>query len=426
MKRQLIKHVDVFDGTHEVLLENGSIVVEDNLVREIVQGDVVETGFDTVIDGAGLTAIPGLTDAHVHLIETADLVTVESMRMDETAVRSWRNAYEMLLRGFTTVRDAGGTVLGVKKSIDNGYVDGPRIFPSNGAICQTSGHCDARGSQAQRMYGFHSTSPVMNNGNWVIADGVPEVLKAVREQLFLGASQIKLMLNGGVASFWDKLWTLEYTHEEIRAAVDAATDFGTYVMAHLYTAEAMKRAGKAGVRCFEHGQLMDEDTAKMMRDYGIWLCPCPQFDGPKMDNFTPEMAGKMAMVQHGVERQTEYVNKYGLQIVFGTDFCGTKERAREVQLSHLRGFKKHYGSFEGLKAATGNVHELLKLTTYQNPYPEGKIGVLEAGSFADVLLVRGNPVEDLDLLADRENMRLIMKDGKIYKNLIDGRVTVEY
>jgi imidazolonepropionase-like amidohydrolase len=241
------------------------------------------------------------------------------------------------------------------------------------------------------------------------------MLRAVRQQLFLGASQIKLMVGGGLSSAYDPLPTLQFTFEEIRAAVDAAADFGTYVMAHAYTPPAMQRAAKAGVKCFEHASWLDEETARMVAEGGIWLMPGPQF-GRDYPGDLPEAIQKLTREFRSRENMaTEYMNKYDLPIVYGTDSLGNPARAEALQLDDFRFFKKRFGSFKGLLAATGNVHELLKLSTYQNPYPEGKIGVLERGSFADLLLVAGNPAENLDVLADAANIKLIMKNGVIYK-----------
>ena len=418
--RQLIKNCSVFDGNHSALKQNACIVIADDLVEDILQGEEPEERFDRVLDAGGRTAIPGLIDAHVHIALTGGGDEMEPLRADETAVRAAKNAEECLLRGFTTVRDAGGMIYGVKACIDNGYTIGPRIFPSHSGIGQTCGHCDNRPGAASQRTVEGYMSPVMNNGVWVLADSPDEVRRATRDQLFLGASQIKLFLGGGIASKFDHLYTVQMTFEEVRAAVEAAADYGTYVMAHLYTNESMQRAIRAGVMSLEHTQLMDDETARMIRDNGVWVCPCPAFTEDSMMDFkyTPDMLEKYALVRNGVEQQTELIVKYGLNMVFGTDMATNKYFCEEHQLKDFSAFKKRFGSFEGLRAATGRVHDLFQLCTYRNPYPKGKVGVLEPGSFADLLLIQGNPVEDLDLLTDKDNMKLIMKGGTIYKNTL--------
>lgn len=417
---QLIKGGNVFDGNHEALKMHANVVIEDNMVKEITNDEVSEERFERVICAEGRTVIPGLTDAHCHIALSGGGAEMECLRADETAIMAAKNAEEMLLRGFTTIRDAGGLVYGVKRCIDKGYTIGPRIFPSHSGIGQTSGHCDNRPGAASQRTVEGYMSPVMNNKIWVLADGKDEVLRAVRDQLFLGASQIKLFLGGGIASVYDPLFTVQYTYEEIATAVQAAKDYGTYVMAHLYTNESMQRAAKAGVMSFEHTQLMNEETARIIQDKGIWVCPCPSFDpNAKMDFVRSElMQKKWRLVVGGVSQQVELIEKYQLNMVFGTDMATNKYFVEEHQLQDFGYYKKNFGSFVGLRAATGRVHDLFKLCTYQNPYPEGKIGVLEEGSFADILIVDGNPVDDLDILTDKKNMRLIMKDGEIYKNTL--------
>lgn len=418
--RKLIKNANVFDGRHAALKANASIVIEDNLVTEITTGDINEENFAKVIDAGNRVVIPGLTDAHVHLSHNTK-EDIDTVRVDELAVRSTKVARNMLLRGFTTVRDAGGITYGLKKNIDNGFLEGPRIFPSNAYISQTCGHGDTRGSRAsERLFDGNYTSPSIQNRFSVIADGVPEVLRAVREQLFLGASQIKLMAAGGISSKYDPLETVQFTFEELKAAVDAAEDYGTYVMTHLYTPKAMQRAVKAGVKSLEHTTLMDDETGRMIADNGVWVMPGPQAGRPlsEFGNPPPSIAKKSAIVRQGNEIATEVINKYNLNIVFGTDSFGDPDRFERRQLEDFSYFKKRFGSFKGLVSATGNVHELFKLSTYQNPYPEGKIGVLEEGAFADILIVDGNPIEDLDVLAKQENIRFIMKDGTVYKKTL--------
>lgn len=421
MSKILIKNGNVFDGKHSELKKHAKIVIEGNLVKEILNGEISEDNFDKVIDAKGHTIIPGLTDAHVHLSHNLPHGGYEP-RLDELAVRSVKVAENMLLRGFTTVRDAGGITYGLKKNIDNGFLDGPRIFPSNAYISQTCGHGDIRKTRAaERLNDGNYTSPSLQHHLSYIADGVPEVLRAVREQFFLGASQIKIMAGGGISSDYDPLETVQFTLEEMKAAVEAAADYGTYVMAHLYTPQTMQRAAKAGVKSFEHTTLMDDETGRIIADNGIWVMPGPQAGRPVTDHgkaLPSHFIKKAEIVRKGNEIATEVINKYNLNIVFGTDSFGDPEFFEKRQLEDFSYFKKRFGSFKGLVSATGNVHELIKLTTYQNPYPEGKIGVLEEGSFADLLVVRGNPVEDLDVLSDINNILFIMKDAKIYKDII--------
>jgi len=421
MKRMVITNGNVFDGNHEQLKMHAHVIIEDNMVTEITGDEISLEQFDEVIDAGGRTVIPGLVDAHVHLALTGGGAEMERMRADETAIRACKNAEEMLMRGFTTVRDAGGMVWGLKHCIDTGYTTGPRIFPSHSGIGQTSGHCDNRPGPAHQRTLTGYMSPVMDNKVWILADGVDEVLKATRDQLFLGASQIKLFLGGGIASVFDPLFTVQYTPEEIRAAVQAAKDYGTYVMAHLYTCESMQRAVRAGVMSLEHTQLMDDETARMIQDNGVWVCPCPTFAEDSMMDFivSEDMVKKYGIVRQGVKTQTELIIKYGLNMVFGTDMATNKYFCEENQLKAFSAFGERFGSFEGLRSATGRAHDLFKLSTYRNPYPEGKLGVLEEGSFADLLIVDGNPVENLELLTDKANMRVIMKDGVVYKNTLE-------
>ena len=421
----LIKHVDVFDGYHAALDGGANLVVEDGIVTDIFHGAAAEEGFAQVIDGDGCTAMPGMTDAHTHLGLCASDEEAAQMRIDELAIRSTVFAKEMLERGFTTVRDAGGMVLGLKNEIDRGTIPGPRIFPSHACISQTCGHADSRVSRAdERLADGTYTAIAMRNGGMVIADGVAEVMRAVREQLFLGASQIKIMAGGGLSSKFDNFYTTQYTFEELKAAVDCAADYGTYVMVHIYTPESMKRAAKAGVKSFEHATLMDEETAKIVKDHGIWVCPGPQFAGhePHKDGPPPKITGREVprhVILDGEAQLTELINKYDIPIVFGTDASHSLENVDFRQLDDIKQFKRRFGSLKTLRSLTGNVYELNKLCTYQHPYPDAKLGVLEQGAYADLLLVRGDPVADVAVLSEKENIKLIMKDGRIYKNILE-------
>jgi imidazolonepropionase-like amidohydrolase len=219
----------------------------------------------------------------------------------------------------------------------------------------------------------------------------------------------------------------------MKAIVDAASDYGTYVMAHLYTPGCMQRAIRAGVKSLEHAHAMDEETAKMIADNDVFVNPMPQFTeeeikwnhmGPYSDyvSYRKKKRGSGEAVQAKTPDATELINKYNLKILFGTDMMVTYPDYEPRQGLDFKEYKKRFGSYKGIVAATGNVNDLIKLTTYQNPYPEGEIGVLKKGSFADILVVKGNPVEDLDILYDVDNLLLIMKDGKSYKNIIDQSV----
>lgn len=421
--KTLIEHVHVFDGYHGQRREGVSIVVEDSLVREICTGEVDHAAFDQVIDGSERTAMPGLSDSHTHLGLSAPQGMLDTLPVDELAIRSTRFAKEMLERGFTTVRDAGGVVYGLKSSIDKGFLPGPRIFPSHGMISQTCGHADMRTNRAQiRLPSGEHIAPQLRNGGMVLADGTAQVMQAVRDQLFLGASQIKVMAGGGLSSKFDHLFTAQFTFDELKAAVDCAADYGTYVMAHIYTPACMQRAARAGVKSFEHATLMDEETARIIQDKGIWVCPGPQFGSavPRSGN-VPKASGHQVPIETMVaaeEQSTELINRFDLPIVFGTDASDDPDYVAKRQHQDIGLFQKRFGSLKTLRALTGNVYELGKLCTYQHPYADGKLGLLEEGAYADLLLVDGNPVEDASILCDINHIRLVMKDGAIYKNTL--------
>ena len=432
--KKIIIHGSLFDGRNERLRENCNIVVENNIVTDIFAGEFDPQEFEEIIDAAGKTVMPGLIDSHAHICFTAPVPVLATMRNDEFVIRSTRYAEEMLMRGITTIRDAGGETVGLKNCIDNGFVKGPRIFPSNAMISQTCGHADVRCYYSDEIWDGRHTNPLMRTGMFETCDGVPEVLKTVRRQLFLGASQIKIMASGGMGSFFDPLYTKQFTLEEMKAAVEAAKDYGTYVMAHIYTPETMERAAEAGVMSFEHATLMNEDNAKTIQEKGIWICVCPQFGGnggmevtrskprPGLLGTVPKKAKpSIETMKAGLEHQAELINKYDLKFLFGTDQFReeyVQDEPKDRQLADLHNFKKFYGNYRSLKAITGNFYELSKLTTYQNPYPDGKVGVLEEGSYADLLIIDGNPLDDVELLCDPDNMRLIMKNGTVYKNTL--------
>ncbi len=416
--KTLISNVNVFDGKNSTILEHQNIVIDNYLVTEIFSGEHSQEQFDQVIDGKGQYAIPGLTDAHVHLGKTH----IDGATASYDAIIGAVVAGKLLDHGITTVRDAGSVTTGLKRAIDEGVIPGPRIFPSMNYLSQTCGHGDSEYAHYNRDIQYRNPRGV------ALCDGVAECRRAVREQFFLGASQIKIMAGGGMSSICDPVETLQFSLEEMKAIVETTADYGSYVLAHLYTPSCIQRAVEAGVKSLEHGHWIDEETAKLIKDKDVFLNPCPQFTLEEvkwnhMGEFSdqPSQLKKKkkpgsARVKEQMEETTNLINKYDLKILFGTDLMIMYNEYEPRESLDFTEYKKRFGSYKGLLAATGNFHEITKLTTYQNPYPDGHIGVLTKGSYADIVITKGNPVENLDILGDVNNILLVMKDGRVYKN----------
>src|SRR5690349_4563014 len=322
------------------------------------------------------------------------------------------------MRGFTTVRDLGGPVFGLKRAIDEGVMTGPRIYPSGAFISQTSGHGDFRFpfEVPRTLGGPLSHSEV--EGIAAIADSPDEVRLRTREQLRKGASQIKLMAGGGVASPFNPIESTQYTEREIEAAVQAADNWGTYVTVHAYTPRSIRQAVAAGVKCIEHGHLIDEPTAKFLTEKGIWWSLQPLLaDDDLLATLDPVSQKKAKQVFAGTDNAYKLARKYKAKTAFGTDaLFDAKIAARQGPM--LAKLARWYTPAETLKMATADNGELMALSGFINPYP-GKLGVVQEGALADLLLVDGNPFENIKLVADpAKNFVVIMKDGKIYKNLI--------
>lgn len=343
----LIRNVRIFDGRSEQV-QSGEVLVLGSRILAVSRLEITppEGVTPTVIDGGGRLLMPGFIDAHVHM--TAVMIPADMQDNDPAYVAALeiKGARAALLRGFTTQRDTGGAVAGLKKAIDEGVMVGPRVYPSEAVISQTSGHGDDRHFRDLHPRWGGNLSFDERRGDAVIADGVPEVLAAAREQLRHGAVQIKVMASGGASSEFDPLYVTEYTPEELRAAVEVASSFGTYVTVHSYNSASTRRAIEAGVRCIEHGHLIDEPTMKLFTLRARW--------------FTP---------------------------------------------------------LEIMRQATSGNAELLAMSGIRNPYP-GKLGVIEPGAYADLLLVNGDPFADISILEHPDSaLALIMKDGRIYKDL---------
>ncbi|MUK78420.1 amidohydrolase family protein [Aliivibrio fischeri] len=416
----VITNANVFNGVDNQLQENVSLLIENNVITQI--GDVDLSLASEIIDAKGGTVIPGLMDAHVHITMSAPFHELDKMTREEVAIRSAKVAEGMLMRGFTTVRDVAGNTLGLKNCIDNGYATGPRILPSQAAISQTCGHSDYRQNQAQGRTGSHEDSPLMKTGAFKVADGRSEVLRAVREQLFMGASQIKMMAGGGASSTFDPLDTIQYTLDEMKAAVEAASDYGTYVAAHIHTADAMRRAAEAGVMSFEHATIMDDDIAKTIKDKGIFVIPSYFTSSLIAERKIPlgseTLYQKTERVGKAMFKSAELIKKYDIQnICFGTDCVGTLD-VHKTQSEELQAIETVFDSLTALKMVTSNCGRLFEMSTYKHPYQEGKLGQVTEGAYADLLIIEGNPLNGVSCVTNTETQKLIMKDGVVYKNTL--------
>ena len=416
----LFQNVRIFDGTGGALSAPSNVLVRDNKIEKISAAPiVVDRAANTqIIQGGGRTLMPGLIDAHAHLtFNTTPIVFAATADPNYLQIRSTVHAGSILLDGFTSVRDVSGPSFGMKRAIDEGLMPGPRIWPSGPMISQTSGHADNRnvGDLPSTVNTF--PQPGVRYGYNAIADGVSEMHKVVRENLMHGASQIKLALGGGVSSNFDPIDVAEYTKEEVVAAVADADNWGTYVTVHAYTPKAVRLAVDAGVKSIEHGQLLDEPTIKLLAERGIWLSLQPFLEDEDAIPTAPgsDNERKYQQVAEGTDRAYRLAKQYRVKTAFGTDIQ-FNPKAIERQSFYLPKLVKWYTPAEALKMATADNAELLAMSGPRNPYP-GKLGVVEEGALADLLLVDGDPIANIRLLEDpAKNFVVIMKDGKLYKN----------
>ncbi|MBU7584078.1 MAG: amidohydrolase family protein [Nostoc sp. TH1S01] len=420
----LFENVRIFNGTSDQLSELSNVLVVGNKIQTISQTPIT-TALGrklTRIDGNNRTLMPGLIDNHVHLFminSTSEELLSPKVSPEVLNQKAHTAAEQMLLRGFTSVRDLAGPVFDLKKRIDTGDAVGPRIYPSGAMISQTGGHGDYRTPQDIVSANHTTISRLEVLGSVAIADGVDEVLRSTREQLMQGATQIKLAAGGGIISDYDPLDVSQYTEAELRAAVEAAEDWNTYVTVHAYTPRAIQKAIQAGVKCIEHGQLMDEVTAKIMAENDIWLSMQPFLNDEDAIPFPKESANyvKQLEVARGTDTAYTLAKKYNLKTAWGTDLLFDAKLATR-QGAQLTKMVRWYTPAELLKMATSTNAKLLALSGPRNPYP-GKLGVVEEGALADLLLVDGNPLNNIQLIENpSKNFIVIMKDGKIYKNLL--------
>jgi imidazolonepropionase-like amidohydrolase len=419
----LFENVRIFNGSSDRLSPPSNVLVVGNVIQTISIAPVAPPAGTLVqrIEGGGRTLMPGLIDAHVHMMMAeTPMQVVLSADPNYLALTAGRGATATLMRGFTSVRDAGGPSFGLKRAIDEGILSGPRIWPSGATISQTSGHADYR-SSAHDLPAGHGRDPHFTEraGFAAVADGRPQVLQAVREQLMQGASQIKLMAGGGVASNYDPLDVTQFTEDEMRAAVEAATAWNTYVMVHAYTPQAIQQAIRAGVRCIEHAQLTDEDTARLAAKEGVWWSMQPFLDDEDAVPFPEGSANRAKFVEmtRGTDNAYALAKKHGVRLGWGTDtlFDPTLAARQGKQLAKMT---RWFTPAQTLRMATRDNAELLAMSGPRNPYA-GRLGVVEEGALADLLLVDGDPLANLSLVATPEtSFVVIMKDGKVYKNLL--------
>jgi len=414
----LFRNVRIFDGVDSDLPTGDVLVVGNKISRVAPGGGVRPPAGAAVIDGDGRILSPGFIDIHAHL--------TLSLPADQTDAHPWVvgamtgvAARSYLDQGFTTVRDAGGTHPDIARAVDSGLFPGPRIYPSGAIVTQTSGHGDFRRPNAPHPTLCNcGTSHVLNHGFSVIADGVPQTLAAVREDLKHGATQIKIMGGGGVASDYDPIHTLQPSPEEIRAAVQAAGDWGTYVMAHAYTAEAVQRLVENGVKVIEHGLLIDEETARLCADKGVVMSTQVAVFrmGADLPGLTDNNRAKMQQVLAGQDRLIGYIKKYELKMGFGTDFVFGMYDRLGLEFTARR---EYFSPAEILRQATSESAEIIRMVGKLDRYE--RFGEIREGWLADLLLFEGNPFEDISILTrPAESLAVIMKDGALHKNAIGG------
>ena len=419
----LITDVNIFNGKDNKITK-ANIFIEGNTIKTISENPIpVDRSANTqIIQGAGKYVMPGLIDAHTHLL--FESMSAPQVMMSDFAfinLFAAKAAERQLLRGFTSVRDLGGGALSLAKAIDMGLVTGPRVFASGAFISQTGGHGDfGLPTDVPRKIGEMSYAE--RNGIAAIADGVDQVLLRSREQLRQGATQLKLMAGGGVASSYDPIDVTQYTESEFKAAVDAAASWGTYVTVHAYTPDAITTAINAGVTCIDHGQLADEATVKLMAEKGIWWSLQPFLDDEEANPYPEGSASRIKQleVSNGTDNAYKLAKKYKVKLAWGTD-CLFDAKMAIRQGKKLTKLTRWFTPFEVLRMATYDNAQLLNLSGKRSPYQQGKLGEISEGAYADLIVVDGNPLENIQLIEDPEtNFKVIIKNGVVYKNtLID-------
>ena len=408
----------LFDGKSGALREGLRVLVEGGRIASVAAGAPTAPDGARTIDCGGRVVMPGLIDAHWHSVFAAlPLSSLFSADIGFIFLAAGEEAERTLMRGFTSVRDLGGPAFPLKQAIDQGLVAGPRICPSGAMITTTGGHGDLRPLVDLPRSPGGPVSSLEQTGGAMIADSADEVRLRAREQLLQGASQIKLVGGGGVSSPRTALDMTTFSEPELRAGVETAGDWNTYVTVHAYAPLTIQRAIAAGARCIEHAHLMDEATAKLMAERDVWLSIQPFVGDDDTIPLTGQSRVNLLQVFAGANTAYTLAKAYKIKTAFGSDllFSQTLATRQGIMLTHLT---RWYANAEILTMATATNAELLAMSCPRNPYP-GKLGIIEEGALADLLVVDGNPVDDIELVTNPDkNFLLIMKDGKIYKDLL--------
>jgi len=416
----LFTNVSLWDGTSETSASGMNVLVENNLIKQISADPIPvnRSANTTIIDGGGRVLMPGLIDMHTHLMFRFGVPVTRNMSASEQGAAAYETMQLYMRMGYTTLRDVGGNSLGLSRSLVAGRIKGPRLYSSGGAISSISGHNDL-GLQTEDPY----NDVFSKRGDVNIVTGPIEAREAVRRILRGGGSQIKIMPGGGVASQFDPLEATTLMEDELRAAVDAAADFGTYVCAHAYNDISINRFLDAGGRCIEHGFLIEEETIKRMKKLDAVMslqayAAYEVFKSPEeIEGFTAENVRKGRQVNEGADRMMRWIAEHEVDAFGGSDLWPETQLALIPQDLVVR--KHWFSDVEILRQNTSNAGRWLAKSGTKNPYREGPIGVIVKGAYADMILVEGDPLDDVGVLADyEENIKIVMKDGDFFKNTL--------
>jgi imidazolonepropionase-like amidohydrolase len=404
----LFQNASILDGTAETALADHHVLVENGTIREVSARPITASSAQ-VVDLRGRTLMPGLIDCHVHVIATmADLGANAELPNTLVALRSAKIMREMLMRGFTTVRDLGGADHGLVMAIEEGLIEAPRLVICGKALSQTGGHTDYRGRYHHRdVEHYGDKAGAMGR----VVDGVDAVRRVAREEIKGGAQFIKIMANGGVSSPTDPIAFLGFSNEEVRAAVEEARNAQTYVAAHLYTDEAIRRAVECGVLSVEHGNLITPETARLVKEKGAFVVPTNvTFDYLAKEGASlglpPASIAKIEDVREQGMEALKILHEAGVMMAYGSDLLGEMHRHQSDEFI-LRG--QVLPAIEVIRSATINAAKVLR--------QEGRLGVVAPGAHADLVVVDGDPLADLSLLTGQgRHMPAIMKSGRFHKN----------